>query len=68
MTLAGFDWTLVDSAYLPSFSTQQDKQNWHNFLSDLGVVDTFKVRRVELNFDKSTIVRETLSTLIVSCI
>ncbi|XP_059138506.1 uncharacterized protein LOC131926926 isoform X3 [Physella acuta] len=53
--LPGFDWTLVDSAYLPSFSTQQDKQNWHNFLSDLGVVDTFKVRRVELNFDKSTI-------------
>ncbi|XP_005090510.1 uncharacterized protein LOC101857532 isoform X2 [Aplysia californica] len=51
----GIDWTLVDSAYLPSTHTRTDVISWHDFLSQLGVVDFLRVKRVELSLDKSSI-------------
>ncbi|BFZ19889.1 hypothetical protein BsWGS_22929 [Bradybaena similaris] len=53
--LPGIEWTLVDSAYLPHAPSHHDVLSWHNFLSDLGVVDFLRVRESELHFDKTNI-------------
>ncbi|RUS69200.1 hypothetical protein EGW08_023036 [Elysia chlorotica] len=54
-TFPGIEWTLVDAAYLPANPTILEKQSWHNFLADMGVVDFLRVKPVEVKFDKSTI-------------
>ncbi|KAK0061751.1 protein NO VEIN isoform X6, partial [Biomphalaria pfeifferi] len=54
-TFPGLDWILVDTSYLPMNPSQQDRQSWHMFLSELGVTDFLKVTKVERSFDKTSI-------------
>ena len=65
--ISGIEWTLVDSAYLPANPTTLEKQSWHNFLADMGVVDFLRVKPVEVKFDKSTIVRHISDTKTTQC-
>ncbi|GFS15970.1 tudor domain-containing protein [Elysia marginata] len=51
----GVNWTLVDAAYLSPNPSAIEKQSWHRFLNDLGVVDFLRVKPVERKFDKSNI-------------
>ena len=42
--LTGYDWVLLDPQYLAHVRSPSDRQAWHNFFSQLGVLDLLHVQ------------------------
>jgi len=54
--ISGYDWTLLDTCYLPSPLSQVAMQSWHNFFTKLGVEDFISIRQTDVTIRREQLV------------
>ena len=63
----GYEWTLLDSRYLPKGASSVEVQTWRDFFQQLGVSSSFIVRARDVRLARDEIVSRLPLTVVFSC-